>query len=83
MIGVSTRQLARYAAQGQIAHKREGRRGRGGGGEFLFLPEDVEKFNSRTTIPAKAGRSMSSPKRPVVKARAHIDPKICGRTLGP
>lgn len=82
LVGVSTRQLARYADQGKIAHKRKPGRGRGGRGEYLFLPEDIERFNARTTLPAKLDRSSPSPKRPALKTKTHIDPKICGRTLG-
>jgi hypothetical protein len=83
LLGISTRQLARYADHGKIAHKRKPGRGRGGRGEYLFLPEEVERLNVRMTIPAKMDRTTKPSTRPIVKTKVFIDPKLYGRSLQP
>lgn len=78
LIGVSTRQLARYADQGEIAHKRKPGRGRGGRGEYLFARDEIDRFNARTTEPTRRD-AVSPPKRRSVPTKVYIDPKIFGR----
>lgn len=80
LLGLSARQLSRYADQGEIAHKRKPGRGRGGRGEYLFARDDINRFNARTTVPARTGTALK-PRRPPVPTKVFIDPKICGRSF--
>ncbi len=82
LLGASTRMLAQFANRGEIAHKRRGGRGRGGRGEYLFLPEEIERFNARTTVPAKNRRveqraTLKRPRR--IATKIYLDPSSCGR----
>ena len=80
-IGISPRQLSLRAAEGEIAYKREGRRGRGGVGKFLFAEADVDTYNARKRVPAK--HEWINEFKPVqrMSTRIFIDPENCGDGL--
>jgi len=80
-IGISPAQLTQRAEEGEIAHKREGRRGRGGVGQFLFAESDVDAYNARKRIPAKYEWVKNVERAPVVTTKIFIDPDDCGSGL--
>jgi hypothetical protein len=80
-IGISPRQLAQRAEHGEIAHKREGRRGRGGVGQYLFEAADVEAYNSRKRIPARFEWAAKIDPHPKRSTWVFIDPDSCGNSL--
>jgi hypothetical protein len=80
-IGISPRQLSQRAAEGEIAYKREGRRGRGGVGTFRFSEADVDSYNARKRVPAKHEWEDSSAPIQRIPTRIFIDPESCGDGL--
>ena len=76
LIGISPRQLAQLAEEGEIAYKREGHAGRKGMGKFLFSKCDVDTYNARKRIPARFERE--APKTPTMRTRIYVDPDDCG-----
>jgi hypothetical protein len=76
-IGISPRQLSMRAQEGEIAYKREGRRGRGGVGQFLFAEADVDSYNARKRVPAKYEWAQKIERVPAIPTRIFIDPESC------
>lgn len=80
-IGISSRQLTQRAEEGEIAYKREGRRGRGGVGQFLFAEADVDSYNARKRVPAKHEWVQNVERVPTMPTRIFISPDDCGSGL--
>jgi hypothetical protein len=80
-IGISPRQLTQRTEEGEIAYKREGRRGRGGVGQFLFAEADVDSYNARKRVPAKHEWVQNVERVPAVPTRIFINPEDCGSGL--
>jgi hypothetical protein len=81
-IGISPRQLTQRAEEGEIAYKREGRRGRGGVGKFLFAEADVDSYNARRRVPSRYEWVRDFEPVPTIPTRIFIDPENCGDGLG-
>jgi hypothetical protein len=80
LVWISPRQLTQRAEQGEIAHKREGQKGRGRRGVFLFARSDVEAYNSRKRIPARYELEVPKCTVPTIWTRMFIDPNDCNHS---
>jgi len=80
LIGISPEQLTLRALEGEIAHKREGRMGRGRRGKFLFARSDVDAYNAWKRIPARFELEMQKSRVPTIRTRVFIDPDDCGES---